>query len=775
MINPVYPTVQLYIDLDNDTLAETDISSRVVSAFECQHGILSYKDTERLSSVGILKFSIDNSDGTYTDSATLVGKVVSIILTLGNTRKQVFYGYITEADVDSGEWGSRRVTVYASDWMNIANKTRVKNIPIATFVTADEAINTLLGITPNPPAYLALDEGYESFPTMFDGALNKTVVFSELDKITKSELGYLYLRFRDNIEGETLVFENYFHRGSTHPLTQIPEDVVTPARLLWRNVSDSGYLKWRDASDSGNIILHSLQEAYFDRTMIDSNWEVGENVINQMSVTNLPRRVDGSDVVLYNLASPIPLGSTQKLTIAGGFTDPNSGDTPITVQSIVTPVATTDYLFTENEDGTGADYTANLLVNLSYGTNGFTTTFKSLGPTGYITFYRIRGKGIYKYDPIETIKDNLESQEEIVKTQVSDSIIREYSGDYNLSKVFADGVVAVNRTPIKVMNTVSFVANASEDLMLAFMYLEQGDKIQIVESNPSHTGNYYIQGIKFRIDVNGVIYFTWYLKEEVETICEPIAVRGNLEGFPATRRNALDFGILPYLANMNYYSYSFWIKRSGDAFGVMVGRSVDIGTGRRGNYFLLRTNGSLYFVSFKTPGDGVWETATNILPSLNVWYHVVVTYNNTTATADPIIYINGTPVTLTETSTPSGTTDNDADCPVILFSNGPNPAIGGQEYELENRNFSLKDVRIYNRMLTQDEVTELYSGEDNYSTVQNGLVFNGIFAPKDNIGDYINDTITDQDLVLDSVYRAAGTPYNENTSNEDYMLYGLDL
>ena len=701
MPNPIYPERKLYID-------GVDTSSRIASPFEGQTGIFSYKDTERLSSVGILKFSIDNSDEAYSNSANLIGKEVSITLTVDTREKQIFFGYITEATVDSGEWGRRSVEIYAADWMHIANKTRVQNVELATFITADEAIPTLLALTENQPADTDLEIGTETFENMFDGALQKTTVYSELDKITKSELGYLYLRFRETELGETLRLEDSLYRGSTRPLRRVPKDVGTSFLKYHGNAGATGYLK---NSTGGFIKLALAQDAYFDRSMVDSRWEIGQNVVNQFSVTQIPRDTDSVDVVLFTLDSPIELGTTEKQVISGQFTDPNKG-TVIQAFDLVTPVATTDYLFNSAEDGSGANLTANLATLLtSWGANGFVWTFKNNGPPGYLTFFQVRGKGIYKYNPIETLFENEESIDTLVKTEKPDSISREYSSDYNTSLNFAKSVVAVNRSPIKVMKEVSFVANTSEHLMLAFMYLDIGDKIQIVESNPSHTGNYYIQGIKFRVDVNGIVYFTWYLKEAVETICQPISVHAPTDN-AGVRMAAIDFGILPQLANLPEYSYSFWIKRTSPlhgSFGPVIGRSVDDGSGRRGNYLFIIVEKFL-FTSFKSPDDGTWESG-DIISSVDVWEHVVLTYNNSLDSANPEIWLNGVSKTVTETGIPSGTTDDDSDCPLILFNIGPTPG-SGDEYDYDTiDHFALKDVRVYNRILTSGEINELLNFE----------------------------------------------------------------
>lgn len=774
----IYPTRHVYVDSDNDGIPETDISSRVVGTIDLDSGIKDYRDINRLASVGSLSFTIRNDDGAYTNVASsLIGKKISITLTVGTREKQVWFGVISpKSDIDPGTWGPRRVTIKANDWVDVANSSRVGAIELAVFVTADEAIPTLLAATPLAPANTSLDNGFERFPNMFDGALKTTTVYSELDKITKSELGYLYLTFRDNAYGETLRFEDYLHRGSTHILSSVPSDVATPFFLKYHgNAGATGYLKYHgNAGETGKIKLSQAQAAAFGtnntNSMRDAEWKSGENVVNQMSVNNIPRKTDASLVVLYRISSPIQIGTTKKLIIDGSYSDPNGG-TLISAVEIV--ISVSDYTFNSAADGTGTDLIGNLEVLFVKGAGGFHAELVNDGPAGYLTSFQVRGKGRYKYSRIETLRSNTESQTTLIKSVEADSINREYSANYDVSENFANMVLAQDRAPRKIMKTASFVANTSEHLMLAFMYLEAGDKVRITESSPLHTGDYYIQAVKASIMLGGIVTFTWYLKEDISTICTPMAVLTNTQ--TGATENAINFGVLPYMSNLPAISYSFWLKVTDatDAVGYLIGKTADDGAGRRGNNVFLDGQ-KIYFRSYKTPNDGSWITTSAVITTADVWYHIVITYDNTTDLADPIVYVNNSVAAMTETGTPSGGTDDDSDIDFILFNAGRNPS-EVETYDAVSYGHGLKDVRAYGRILSPAEVTTLYNGEDDYTTVQTGLLFNGIFAPTDNIDDYIGTSISGDDLVLDIVHGAAGIPFNEDETSVNIMLKGEAL
>ena len=109
------------------------------------------------------------------------------------------------------------------------------------------------------------------------------------------------------------------------------------------------------------------------------------------------------------------------------------------------------------------------------------------------------------------------------------------------------------------------------------------------------------------------------------------------------------------------------------------------------------SNNKLAFYRGFSTTDGVWRTSSNI--TLNEWQHVVVTYDSSSVSNDPIFYINGILASTVEVATPVGTTDSDAS--LKLF-------IGSRSAADRSFNGSIDDVRIYNRALSETEVTRLY-------------------------------------------------------------------
>ena len=95
--------------------------------------------------------------------------------------------------------------------------------------------------------------------------------------------------------------------------------------------------------------------------------------------------------------------------------------------------------------------------------------------------------------------------------------------------------------------------------------------------------------------------------------------------------------------------------------------------------------------------NGVWTTtATSI--TANAWTHVVISYNNGAVGNDPTIYINGTSVAITETTTPVGTRVSDT---------GNNLTIGNNVGTTATFDGTIDEFRPYTVSLTAPQAISL--------------------------------------------------------------------
>ena len=112
-------------------------------------------------------------------------------------------------------------------------------------------------------------------------------------------------------------------------------------------------------------------------------------------------------------------------------------------------------------------------------------------------------------------------------------------------------------------------------------------------------------------------------------------------------------------------------------------------------------------------GTADWVIAA---PSLNVWHHVLVTYDSSSATNDPIFYIDGISQSLTGDSNTTGTANTNTE-PYIIGNRGD---------VARTWDGRLCEFAIWNRILTAAEVASI--GGDSFSALfyPDSLIF---YAP----------------------------------------------
>ena len=171
-------------------------------------------------------------------------------------------------------------------------------------------------------------------------------------------------------------------------------------------------------------------------------------------------------------------------------------------------------------------------------------------------------------------------------------------------------------------------------------------------------------------------------------------IKGNAFDFEASDPDIVYAALTSSYAN---FTFSCWINLEG--WGVTaggLGRILSKNNGAFEKFLYVNDNGYLAFGQGFTTQFGQWRTPPSAI-SLTGWFHVVVTYDNTSTTNDPVIYINNTSQTITELDTPSGTAS----------TNTNQYTIGNREVD-EARGFDgeIDEVLIYNRILTQLEVNQ---------------------------------------------------------------------
>ena len=115
-------------------------------------------------------------------------------------------------------------------------------------------------------------------------------------------------------------------------------------------------------------------------------------------------------------------------------------------------------------------------------------------------------------------------------------------------------------------------------------------------------------------------------------------------------------------------------------------------------WHLAAGGGTIGFGRRFTGVDGDWSSSSAVI-NLGTWHHVALTYNDNATTNDPIMYVDGVSVGVTEVNTPTGSANVDTSDNLIIGNRT------GYARPFDGR---IDDVRLYKRILSAAEIQELY-------------------------------------------------------------------
>jgi hypothetical protein len=230
--------------------------------------------------------------------------------------------------------------------------------------------------------------------------------------------------------------------------------------------------------------------------------------------------------------------------------------------------------------------------------------------------------------------------------------------------------------------------------------------------------------------------------------CEPMGVN-----FDNTAGQQVKWGDASPLEGLTKFSYNLWVYK--DAYyAVAVSKMIElgniaaIGTLSNERFTLLANDtGVLHGIAFYRNWSGalgIWQTSTNPFTT-GALAMITVTYDGSSAANVPVIYYNGVSQAVSTTASPSGTLSlTGADG----FSIGALTATVGVDEKVYA-------VTAYNRILSQQEITDAYSTRQAIPT-RSGLVFAPQLCSNGQLGE--GGILAAGNTIADSVSGMLGTP-----------------
>jgi len=412
----------------------------------------------------------------------------------------------------------------------------------------------------------------------------------------------------------------------------------------------------------------------------------------------------------------------------------------------------TYYEMNSAEDFSGTTMTDYATVSAVYGTEGATYTITNTSPltVGWLelTTYAY---GIYSDSPVETTVEDSDSIDSYGYQNIN--LQQPYQQETYLGWQEAKKVIDLEHEPRTVLNEIGMFANTNDSLMRSFLYHDVGDLVYIYLPDDGIDGYFYIQGVNGDTRGNNIFY-KWKVKQAWTYAKGLSYVTCEFAGGAAT--DTINYGHVPIVSaeNVTRRAFSAWIwldaiTNANEQF--IMSTFHDQG----GVVFFVDNSATQVLLSFFSSrfdsANGRWTCPADCF-AVGGWVHVFAFYDSTSASNDPIIYVDGALQTLTENSAPSGNP---------TYENGLPFTIGNTRGGTACFNGKIKDVRVYNMDRTTLSVAELAIGlyndgatGDNY---YDGMVFNPFVVRSEDEASYEDLTLTDETL-LDGYLGYVGIP-----------------
>ncbi len=745
----------------------TDISEYVLDK-SCRGGwgMTGNKYTDRLARVGEMSLALINDNGYFDpDNASAltgwaINAKVKLVITYDSESWTRFYGTVESIKFTDDSKYSSIANARVVDWMDYAYKRTLTDIGIETYRRGGYAVDKVVdevGFTPLATQY---SEGDYEFDAIFDSLTTTTKAATELNKIVLSENGYLYNR-HDKINGETLVFESESYRNGLRTLSQLP--VLSASSGYW--LTEGGDYVLTEGGDK--VILDATQDAHINGTAQQYARTHGENILNSITVTAYPKRIDDTEQTLYSLGTPIKISSGETKTITVRYQNNATKESCNAITSLmIQPVATTDYLMNTKKDGTGTDITSDLTVTVEYHTASADVTMTNAsGYKGKVTKLKLRGYGIYQDSNVKITAEDAGSISDYGTLELN--IEQQYQRDTEMGGFLAEKIVGVESGPRTKLDKVRMITNTSDTHMAAFLSIDIGDMVKITESNLGLADYFYVQGIEFDIIDGSAIVYSWLLEESMSVLSgfyslvaceyEHTEVRDNGGNDIA---DEISFGNIPKMVDLPQMTISAWVDTTAftgdDQADILCGWLDNAG----GFEFAVLApegkgtaslNHELYFIKVCSGTGGNWYSSGGTGVPTSEWVNVIVTADD----KDITFYINGSSQTTSVLVAPVGDVES---WDGMILTLGNITSVNPVSNHAKPFSGKLADVRVYNRILTASDISTINSEGIGGTGVNDGFVFQAPSVLTRELATLTDQELASTDRVFDAINGYVGTP-----------------
>jgi hypothetical protein len=248
-----------------------------------------------------------------------------------------------------------------------------------------------------------------------------------------------------------------------------------------------------------------------------AEYEYSRTLINDLSVTMYPRRAGSAGTELARTQSPVSIPGLGSRTFTLRYRDPDFPDGTCAATTIIQPIATTDYTGNLASDGSGADYTSNLVVTVVNKTNAAEVTVANtaLG-TVYLTLLKIRGTPLTARQPLALSSTDAQSAYDYGFQRRAFTIAG--VNDTELVQQYADYYVSTHKDPLARYRRVTFnFPETAADPMYAIVFTWELSTLRILDEwleDPDSAFPQWIAGETHIVDAQARAWQTTYYLED---------------------------------------------------------------------------------------------------------------------------------------------------------------------------------------------------------------------------------------------------------------------
>jgi hypothetical protein len=213
------------------------------------------------------------------------------------------------------------------------------------------------------------------------------------------------------------------------------------------------------------------------------------------------------------MGDPVSVDPSATIVVLGQYSDPAQQAARVSGYSMIAPVVNVDYYFSSAPGGLGTDLSGSLTLTTNYGSEGVKYTITNGGAsTGYF-WVQARGYGIYDYEPVNVEKRDSTSVTAYGESPVDMDLF--YQGDPSFGQNAGTYLLPYWKDPTTIVDSVSFLGNEDNTLMLAALARYPGDVVTIQETQTGVNKLFRIMATEKRMREQ-FLYCTWKLSPFVD-------------------------------------------------------------------------------------------------------------------------------------------------------------------------------------------------------------------------------------------------------------------